>query len=56
MSLGGEDRFKLGFIPPWKRGVCGNLSVRPELVEGLFFSSAASKEEGQPFDKLRANG
>jgi len=30
--------------------------VRPELVEGLSFSSAASKEEGQPFDKLRANG
>ncbi len=30
-------------------------SVRPELVEGLSFSSDAGVE-GQPFDKLRANG
>ena len=30
------------------------LAVRPELVEGSFLS--CSIEEGQPFDKLRANG
>jgi crotonobetainyl-CoA:carnitine CoA-transferase CaiB-like acyl-CoA transferase len=30
-------------------------SVHPERVEGLLFSSDVSKE-GQPFDKLRANG
>jgi len=30
-------------------------SVRPELVEGLFFSFDRSKE-GQGFDKLSPNG
>jgi len=31
------------------------LSIRPELVEGLFFSFNRSKEE-QGFDKLSPNG
>jgi len=31
-------------------------SVRPEPVEGLLSSSGDGQKEGQPFDKLRANG
>jgi hypothetical protein len=31
-------------------------SVRAELVEALSFSFETWAEEGQPFDKLRANG
>ncbi|MGE3747308.1 MAG: hypothetical protein AB7G25_16615 [Sphingomonadaceae bacterium] len=31
-------------------------TVRPELVEGLSFSSGVVKREGQGFDKLSPNG
>jgi hypothetical protein len=31
-------------------------SVRPELVEGLPFSSGAREKEGQGFDRLSPNG
>jgi hypothetical protein len=31
-------------------------SVRPELVEGPFFSSARRQKEGQGFDKLSPDG
>jgi hypothetical protein len=31
-------------------------TVRPELVEGLFFFSSAGRREGQGFDKLSPNG
>jgi len=32
------------------------ITVRPELVEGLYFFSASEKEEGRGFDKLSPNG
>jgi len=32
------------------------IPVRAELVEALFFFGTFGAKEGQPFDKLRANG
>ncbi len=33
-----------------------NLTVRPELVEGLSFSGRSGIKKGQGFDKLSPNG
>jgi hypothetical protein len=47
--------------PTWDLSITGadalrhSFSVRPELVEGLSFPASVT-EEGEPFDKLRANG
>jgi hypothetical protein len=39
-----------------RKGLCYGEAVRAELVEALPFPSTIGLNEGQCFDKLRANG